>query len=197
MSLPRGRPVPQSYRREPDLVPPDAAAEGALAARVLRGDADALGTLYTAFAPAAYAAAYRLLGERSDAEDVTQELFVRLPQLLAAWDPGKGTIGPWLRRVAVRHALMRLRSGARKREVSVGAVAELLATRTDEPHDRLSIAAALRRLPDEQRVVFLLKEVEGYPHAEIAILLEISVRNSEVRLFRARQALRAHLGSCR
>jgi RNA polymerase sigma-70 factor (ECF subfamily) len=72
-----------------------------------------------------------------------------------------------------------------------------LLARTDAPEDRLTIADALARLADEQRVVFLLKEVEGYSHAEIATLLEISVRNSEVRLFRARQALRAILGSSR
>ena len=195
MSLPRGLSRLHAQRLHPDT-PREARGEAALVARVMRGDRDALGELYSELAPDVYASAYRLLGERSDAEDVTHELFVRLPQILAGWDEARGSLGPWMRRVAVRLALMRLRSGRRRREVDVGAVASLLA-RSDEPHDRLAMADALDRLSEEQRVVFLLKEVEGYSHAEIATLLEISVRNSEVRLFRARQALRAFLGSRR
>ena len=195
MSLPRG--LSRSHVQRPHRdAPGDTGAESALVARVMRGERDALGELYAVFAPTVHAAAHRLLGERADAEDVTHELFVGLPRILAGWDAARGSLGPWLRRVSVRLALMRLRSGRRRREVDVGAVASLVA-RTDEPHDRLTMADALERLSDEQRVVFLLKEVEGYSHAEIAALLEISVRNSEVRLFRARQALRAFLGSCR
>lgn len=192
----RARTEPGTYRLEAADGRDDDLDESALAARVMRGDRDALGSCYDVFASAAYGAAYRLLGERCDAEDVTQELFMRLPQVLAGWDPAKGALGPWLRRVAVRLALMRMRAGRRKREIGVDAVASLLA-RPDDPHDRLTVADALARLSDEHRLVFLLKEVEGYAHAEIATLLEISVRNSEVRLFRARQALRALLGSYR
>ncbi|HEX8849693.1 MAG TPA: sigma-70 family RNA polymerase sigma factor [Gemmatimonadaceae bacterium] len=190
MSLPRGTPRLQPARPYSGT----ARDETVLVSRVMSGEREALGELYSAFASTVHAAAQRLLGERSDAEDVTHELFAGLPRILAGWDAARGSLGPWLRRVAVRLALMRLRSGRRRREVDVGAVASLVA-RSDEPHERLTMADALERLNDEQRVVFLLKEVEGYSHAEIATLLEISVRNSEVRLFRARQALRAFLGS--
>lgn len=184
------------YHPRSDAVPLGRDDESRLVAAVMRGDREAVGALYEAFGATAYAAAHALLGERSDAEDVTHEMFVRMPQLLAGWDAGRGALGPWLRRIAVRLALMRLRVGRRKREVDVGAVASLLA-RSEEPHERLTLAAALARLQEEHRVVFLLKEVEGYSHAEIAAMLDISVRNSEVRLFRARQALRAFLGSSR
>lgn len=185
-----------AYHPGSDAAASDGADESSLVASVLRGDRDALGTLYGLHGPGIFGAAFRLLGERADAEDVTHELFVQLPQTLTAFDPARGTLGPWLRRVAVRLALMRIRAGRRKREVAVDAVAGLLAPR-DEPEVRLTLAVALDRLSEEQRVVFLLKEVEGYSHAEISALLEISVRNSEVRLFRARQALRAFLGSAR
>lgn len=184
------------YDARSDAAGENVSDEATLAARVVRGDRDALGALYERCGGTAYAAAFRLLDERSDAEDVTHELFVRLPRLLAGWDPARGTLGPWLRRVAVRLALMRLRSGRRRREVDVASVASLV-SRVEEPHDRMTLDTALARLADEHRLVFLLKEVEGYSHAEIAELLEISVRNSEVRLFRARQALRALLGSSR
>ena len=192
--------MPQTRRRAlfEDYAPPamDPAREAMVAAAALRGDRDALAALYDAFATTIFAAAHRLLGERSDAEDATHELFVGIGRTLERWDPERGALGPFLRRAVVRIALMRLRSSRRRREVSVDAVASLL-DRRDEPHDRLSLDAALARLPDEHRVVFLLKEVEGYSHAEIAALLEISVRNSEVRLFRARQSLRALLGGSR
>ena len=91
---------------------------------------------------------------------------------------------------------MHLRGGRRRREVDVEGVASLVAPATGSV-DRLSIEAALARLPDDQRTVFLLREVEGYAHGEIAELLGISTANSEVRLHRARRTLRALLGGAR
>ena len=170
--------------------------ESDLAARTMRGDDRAFTTLYERHAPAAYAAVYRLLDSAADAEDVVQELFLALPGTLSGYDPTRGALGAWLRRVAVRLALMRMRTVRRRRETDAGSVAALLA-REDAALERLSIESALARLSEEQRTVFLLKEVEGYEHREIAALLDISVANSEVRLFRARQALRALLGGSR
>lgn len=170
--------------------------ERELVARTMRGDERAFAALYDRHAQGAYAAAYRLLGGAADAEDVVQELFLALPGTLSGYDPTRGPLGAWLRRVAVRLSLMRMRTVRRRRETDAGSVAELLA-RDDAALERLSIEAALARLSDDQRAVFLLKEVEGYEHREIAALLDISVANSEVRLFRARQALRALLGGSR
>ena len=167
-----------------------------LVARTMRGEGDAFAELYAVHAQAAYSAACRLLGSASDAEDVVQELFLALPRTLAGYDPVRGALGPWLRRVAVRLALMRMRTVRRRRETDASAVASLLA-RDDAALERMSIEAALKQLSDEQRTVFLLKEVEGYEHREIAALLDITVANSEIRLFRARKALRALLGDSR
>lgn len=167
-----------------------------LAAAVMSGDGDAIATIYALHGAAVYASVHRLAGNAADAEDVVQELFSALTQSLQGYDPLVGPLRPWLRRVAVRLTLMRLRSQRRRREVDVAAVAELLAHR-DTPTERLTLEDALARLGDDQRQVFLLKEVEGYQHREIAGLLNISVANSEIRLFRARQALRAMLGSSR
>jgi RNA polymerase sigma-70 factor (ECF subfamily) len=171
-------------------------SERALVTRTMRGDHAAFTALYTAHAPAAFAAACRLLGNVPDAEDVTQELFVALPATLAAYDASRGALGPWLRRIAVRLALMRMRTVKRRRETDIGAVAALLA-REDAAAERLSIETALAQLSEDQRTVFLLKEVEGYEHREIASLLEMTVANSEIRLYRARKALRALLGDFR
>jgi RNA polymerase sigma-70 factor (ECF subfamily) len=170
--------------------------EADLVARTMRGDEASFNAIYARHAAPAYAAAYRLLGNTADAEDVVQELFLALPATLVGYEPSRGSLGGWMRRVAVRLALMKMRSARRRREVDAGTVTALLA-RDDATHERLSIETALERLGEDQRTVFLLKEVEGYTHREIAVLLDISVANSEIRLFRARQSLRALLGDTR
>jgi RNA polymerase sigma-70 factor (ECF subfamily) len=164
--------------------------------RVESGDTAALGELFLEFGDLVYRTALRLTGNRADAEDVTQELFIRLPGALCGFTGGAAVFPGWLRRVAVRQALMTLRGGRRRREVGVDGVASLLAP-SDGMLDRMTIAVALDRLPDDHRTVFLLKEVEGYDHAEIAELLGISVSNSEVRLHRARRQLRELLRGSR
>lgn len=160
------------------------------------GDRDALAELFVEFGDAVHRSALRLTGNGADAEDVTQEVFVRLPRALAGFAGTSETFGAWIRRVAVRQALMHLRTGRRRREVTVDGVANLFAA-NDDTVGRLTIEAALERLSEEHRVVFLLKEVEGYEHREIAELLDISVANSEVRLHRARRELRELLRGSR
>ena len=157
--------------------------------RVQANDMIALGELFTEYGDLVYRTALRLTGGRADAEDVTQELFVRLPGAVRGFTGSVANFPAWIRRVAVRQSLMLLRGGRRRREVSVEGVASLMA-RTDHTLDRMSIDSAVERLSDDHRTVFLLKEVEGYDHAEIAELLGISIANSEVRLHRARRQLR-------
>jgi RNA polymerase sigma-70 factor (ECF subfamily) len=164
--------------------------------RTVAGDTVALGELFVEYGDLVYATALRLTASTADAEDVTQELFVRLPSALGGFTGGMASFAGWIRRVAVRQALMHLRGDRRRREVSVDGIASLVA-RADQALDRLSIEAALTRLSDEHRAVFLLKEVEGLEHAEIAELLGITVANSEVRLHRARRQLRDLLGGSR
>jgi RNA polymerase sigma-70 factor (ECF subfamily) len=157
--------------------------------RVVAGDVAALGELFTSHGDLVHHTAHRLTGSAADADDVTQELFVRLPLALHGFNGGMSSFSAWIRRVAVRQALMHLRAGRRRAEVSVDGVAALLAP--DDPVvERITIEEALARLSDEHRAVFLLKEVEGFAHTEIAELLGISVANSEVRLHRARRQLR-------
>jgi RNA polymerase sigma-70 factor (ECF subfamily) len=164
--------------------------------RVRANDMSALAELYTAHGDLVYRAALRLTTNRADAEDVTQDVFIRLPGAVQGFTGSSAQFAAWIRRVAVRQALMHMRSGRRRREVSVDGVASLLSP-SDGALARLSIDAALARLSDEHRTVFLLKEVEGYDHAEIAELLGISKANSEVRLHRARRQLRELLRGSR
>ena len=164
--------------------------------RTRLGDRAALGELFIEFGDDVFRLALRLTGSRADAEDVTQDVFVRLTRAIVGFTGTTANFGAWIRRVAVRQALMHLRSGRRRREVTVEGVANLFAA-TDDTLSRLTIDAALLRLSDDHRLVFLLKEVEGYEHREIAELLDISVANSEVRLHRARRELRELLRGSR
>lgn len=164
--------------------------------RLVAGDPSALAELFVEHGDLVFRTALRLTGHRADAEDVTQDVFLRLSAVAPGFTGEVRAFSGWLRRIAVRQALMHLRSGRRRREVGVEGVAGLIAP-GDHEAERLTIDAALRRLPGDQRTVFLLKEVEGYAHGEIAELLGISVANSEVRLHRARRALRELLRGSR
>jgi RNA polymerase sigma-70 factor (ECF subfamily) len=134
--------------------------------------------------------AYRLVGAREDAEDVVHDVFVGLPEALRRYEE-RGSFAAWLKRVTARVALMRLRSGKRRREVALeraGGHAEPPA-----PLDGDGLQAAVNTLPDHLRAVLVLKEIEGYGHAEIAQLLGISEGASRVRLTRALKRLRNEL----
>jgi RNA polymerase sigma-70 factor (ECF subfamily) len=163
---------------------------------VRAGSLEALGELYRGYADLVYGLAYRVTGSREEAEDVLQDLFVGLPRALRSYQERDRFEG-WLKRVVVRTALMRIRAVRRKREEPLdevspdtGSHAVGLASSGPHPIDRIALQRALERLPDQYRIVFVLKEIEGYPHAEIAELLGISAANSATRLSRAWTILR-------
>jgi len=160
------------------------------------GDVEALAQLVVEFGDLVYGTIYRLTANAADAEDAAQEVFIRLPRVVSGFAGTVEQFPGWLRRIAVRAALMRLRSGRRRNEVSAESIVALV-SRPDDVLARLTIESALAQLSLDHRTVFLLKEVEGYDHAEIAELLGISVANSEVRLHRARRQLRELLRDSR
>ena len=154
------------------------------------GSPNALSALYLEHGAALFRLAYRLVGTREDAEDVVHDVFVGLPEALLRYEE-RGSFGGWLKRVTARVALMRLRRGKRQREVAIDAT---LPT-TDPPPDsaKMALQAAVDALPDPLRAVLMLKEVEGYSHAEVGELLGISAGASRVRLNRAMRRLRKTL----
>jgi RNA polymerase sigma-70 factor (ECF subfamily) len=158
------------------------------------GTSEAIGELYARHADDVYRVAYRLTDSSADAMDVVQEFFLALPQAARTFD-GRGSFERWITRVTVRMALMKLRERRRRREVSLGAVRFALPGRPPARSvDAIDLQRALESLSDDLRVVFVLKEIEGYSHVEIADLLGIRRNTSEVRLHRARKRLRAILG---
>lgn len=152
------------------------------------GDASALAELYRRFAPSLMAVAYRLLASREAAEDVLHDVFVGLPEALRKYEE-RGRLGAWLKRVTVRVALSALRH--EQTASRLGAVHWPSPVR--DPHATMTLEAAVAALPDSLRAVLVLKEIEGFSHAEIAAMLGITKGASEVRLHRALAALRTML----
>ena len=153
------------------------------------GSTTALGQLYERYARELLALSYRLLQSSEDAEDVVHDVFVALPEALRSYQE-RGALAAWLKKIAARIALARLRAMHRQ------AASDLKTTLPAPAHDidsALSLEAAVRSLSPALRAVLVLKEIEGYSHAEVAELLDISVGASEVRLHRALQALRKAL----
>ncbi len=162
----------------------------ALIDRARSGEPGALAALYQDHGATLYRLAYRLTGTREDAEDVVHDVFVGLPEALRRYEE-RGSFAAWLKRVTARMALMRLRSGKRRREVSL----DDAAGQAEPPRasERDGLQAAVDTLPNHLRSVLVLKEIEGYAHAEIALLLGISEGASQVRLTRALERLRNEL----
>jgi RNA polymerase sigma-70 factor (ECF subfamily) len=168
-------------------------AGAGLATRARTGDRDALTELFRLYGQQLYEVAYRITGRRDDADDVVQDLFVGLPEALRSYR-GAGTLGAWLRSLTRRTALLRLRREKRRGFWHRRAADDAPFREAPDPVDeRLAITWAIDRMPEEWRVVFVLKEVEGYTHAEIASALGITPGASALRLHRARRFLRDRL----
>src|SRR5881397_2432719 len=168
------------------------ASRATLIEGVRAGSPDALSALYLEHGAVLFRLAYRIVGAREDAEDVVHDVFVGLPEALRRYEE-RGSFGAWLKRVTARLALMKLRSGKRRREVTLdNAVGQ---AGPPAISDRDGLQAAVNTLPDHLRAVLVLKEIDGYAHAEIAELLGISEGASRVRLSRALKRLRRELES--
>jgi RNA polymerase sigma-70 factor, ECF subfamily len=157
------------------------------------GSPDALGRLFAQHAGLVYRVALRLTASEADAEDIVQDVFIGLPEALRGYQE-HGTFEAWLKRVAVRCALMRLRGGERlaARHGRLGLEGPAYALPPDLG-TRLALARAIERLSPPLRAVFVLHDVEGYTHPEIAQMLGVRAGTTQVRLFRARALLRAAL----
>jgi RNA polymerase sigma factor (sigma-70 family) len=158
--------------------------------------------LFAHFYPELYGLAYRVLGERMEAEDTLQETFLRLADEADLQTRPDAEIGAWLRRVALNLAFNRLRSArrARARLERVGRLErsddELADTDTDGPsgvlvrrEERAAVRRALGEVPERQRECLLLRH-SGYSYAEIAATLGIAVGSVGVLLARAERAFR-------
>jgi RNA polymerase sigma-70 factor (ECF subfamily) len=163
-------------------------------ARAAAGDQAAFERLYRGHVGRVYALAVRLVGA-PEAEDLTQEVFIRAWSKLGTFK-GEAKFGTWLHRLAVNHILSR-RTVLKRREdrhaTGDSLLERMFAPRQKAPGARLDLEAAMRTLPRRAREVFVLYDVEGYGHDEIAATLGVSVGTSKSQLHRARMLLREQL----
>jgi RNA polymerase sigma-70 factor (ECF subfamily) len=130
-----------------------------------------------------------------DADDLTQDIFLRAWTRLHTFR-GESAFSTWLHRLAVNVIIERLRSPlAKVRWVDEDdASAARQSSRTESPGTRLDLEAALEGLPPGARGVFVLHDIEGHTHQEIAALLGVTAGTSKAQLHRARMLLRRSLG---
>ncbi len=128
------------------------------------------------------------------AEDLTQEVFIRAWTKLGTFR-GESSFGTWLYRLSVNLILSRRETLRRRlqRHIPDGGILDRLPARERHPGMAMDFEGAIQRLPKRAKQVFVLYEVEGYPHAEIAELMGISLGTSKSQLHRARMMLREYL----
>ena len=168
------------------------AVKGGDAVLAAAGDAHAFARLYREHAGRIHSLARRMAGD-DDADELTQDVFVRAWEKLRTFR-GESAFGTWLHRLAVNLILARRGAAARRRSRDAGDEAlEWTPARPATPELAMDFEAALQRLPDGARQIFVLFDVEGYRHEEIAEMLGLSVGTSKSQLHRARMILREHL----
>ena len=152
-------------------------------------------SLYDQHVDRVYRLAYRLAGDEDLARDFTQETFVRAFDRLGSFR-GESALGTWLHAIGVSVALNGLRKVKRwrAREAPLDdALTVGTTTRSAEPDLKVRLKAAVDALPEGYRTVFVMHDVEGYTHEEIAQTLGIQPGTSKAQLFRARAKLRVAL----
>jgi RNA polymerase sigma-70 factor (ECF subfamily) len=157
------------------------------------GDAHAFERLYRGHLARISSLARRMLGDE-DVDDVIQDIFVRAWQKLSSFR-GEAAFGTWLHRLAVNLILGRRETLGirRRRHLDGDAVLDTVPSRRTTPEMSLDFETAIGRLPEGAKQVFVLHDVEGYRHEEIAEMLGLATGTSKSQLHRARMALRQHL----
>jgi RNA polymerase sigma-70 factor (ECF subfamily) len=180
--------------------------EAALIERCRTGDEAACSELVAVHQRMVFTLALHLLGDRDEALDLSQEVFLRVFRTLASFR-GQSALRTWIYRIVVNQARNRQRWWRRRRRAEQVSLDEHLQqfgdveSKTDVLPDRLlaskeaasRIWQALDRLPFDQRTALILREVDGLRYEEIAFSLGVAVGTVKSRLTRARQALRAEL----
>jgi RNA polymerase sigma-70 factor (ECF subfamily) len=172
--------------------------------RARDGDRTVFEYLYRSHSQRVYALCLRMVGNTSEAEDLTQETFLLLLRKIHTFR-GESAFSTWLHRLAVNLVLMRLRKKSppmvsieatpdpddetASATMDIGAPDLLL----DGSLDRINLERCIERLPVGYRTIFVLHDIQGYEHNEIAEILGRSVGDSKSQLHKARTRLREHL----
>jgi RNA polymerase sigma-70 factor (ECF subfamily) len=171
-----------------------------LAGRIKSGDAPAFEALYQQHAARLYNLASRMAGNAGEAEDLLQDIFLLAYRKVGSYR-GESSLGTWLYRLAMNHCLDVIRS----RQARMGGLTDSM----DEPDaapvaapgptlsavSRIDLERAIEALPPACRAAFLLHDVEGFGHQEVADILGVSEGTSKSQVHKARLRIRAQLGA--
>lgn len=190
--------MPSTYEKEP-ITEIDSEEETIRLAQ--QGNAAAFERLYRRYSGRVFAVCLRIVNNDGEAEDLTQEVFLQLFRKIHTFR-GEAKFSTWLHRLSTNLVLMRLRK-KRHPEVSLDAALEseqedsrpAIELGAPDPQltgavDRMNLNKAIDQLPDGYREMFILHDVEGYEHHEIARILGCSAGNSKSQLYKARVRLR-------
>jgi RNA polymerase sigma-70 factor (ECF subfamily) len=184
----------------PAAGPADRAAELALVERCRHGDLGAFEELYKTHAPRLYSLVFRMVGSTADADDLLQDVFLAAHRKLDSFR-GESALGTWLYRLATNQCLDFLRSRASRASQLTDALDEERGVPdsggpglADRTVTRMDLERALAQLPDGCRAAFVLHDVEGLEHREVAEALGIAEGTSKSQVHKARLRLRALLG---
>ena len=136
---------------------------------------------------------YRMLGDAAEADDVAQEVFVRIYRNIAGYRPGTGKFSTWLFALARNAAIDRLRYRKRHPTEPLDSAPEPVTQPVEVDKISEHIAAEIAELPEEQRTALVLAEYHDLSYAEIAAIMRCSEKSVESRLYRAKQTLRERL----
>ncbi|OIP26004.1 hypothetical protein AUK22_07360 [bacterium CG2_30_54_10] len=163
--------------------------------RACHGDPRAFAEVYNAFVALVFSVAFRISNVREDAEEITQEVFVNLFRKFSQFS-FLSSLKTWIYRIAVNTALNARRTNVREAAKRVLAQQSLLLAQAPPQPDEIiqsevEVQELLSRLPVEQRVCIVLRNIEGLSYQEIAETLQINLNTVRSRLKRAREALLA------
>jgi len=184
----------------------DRLSEAEAIERAKQGDAAAFEALYNLHKRRVYSLCLRMTANTAAAEDLTQEAFLQLFRKIGTFR-GESAFSTWLHRMAVNVVLMQLR----KKGLPVVPLEENIETEEEAPRkepgaddprlagsiDRMQLQRSIASLPPGYRMIFLLHDVEGYEHNEIAEMVGCSIGNSKSQLHKARMKLREILKTSR
>jgi RNA polymerase sigma-70 factor (ECF subfamily) len=167
-----------------------------LAQAAAAGDMQAFEQLYQRHSRRVYSLCLRMTGNVSEAEDLTQEVFIQLFRKIGSFR-GESAFTTWLHRLTVNQVLMHFRKRSVKLEQTTdeGDTPVQIVRGTENPNampvvDRIALDKAIKQLPPGYRTVFILHDIEGHEHEEIARMLGCSVGTSKSQLHKARMKLR-------
>jgi len=184
---------------DPTVTFDEATADIDLCRMAALGNLAAFEMIYGRYHRRTYGLCMRMTGSQTEAEDLTQEVFIQLFRKIGSFR-GDSAFSTWLHRLTVNQVLMhfRRRSVKNERTSDDGEMPEQTVRGTADPGkmqviDRIALKNAVAQLPNGYRNVFLLHDVEGFEHEEVARIMGISVGTSKSQLHKARLKLRGLL----